>query len=75
MTDPEKLRLNAILKEHLQSYILLGFDLEGNFVRGCDFETELQGMAIAEAVRCERNQNAQAPEVWVRNYKKTEEAE
>ena len=67
MTEEELIRLRTILKEHLQSFCLVGFDLQGKLVRSCDYETQIQGMAIAEAIRSEVNQNTQAQEVWVRN--------
>lgn len=60
-------QLSAILKEHFQAYVLLGFTMEGKAVRYCDYETDVQAHAIGNALRSEANQNCQAPEVWVRN--------
>jgi len=59
--------VGAILKEHFQAYVLIAFDLDGNAVRFCDYETEIQALALAEAVKTELNQRSQAQEVWVRN--------
>ena len=65
--------LSALLKEHYQSFILVAFDLKGNKVRHCDYETDLQGYAIQAALQVELNQHSPAPEVWVRNMVKEDE--
>lgn len=67
ITDEDLELLRRLLKEHLQAFVLIGFDLAGNQVRACEFETKIQGYAIAEAIRSELNCNAQALEVFVRN--------
>jgi len=61
------LKLSGILKEHFQAFVLVGFDLDGKVVRICDYETPVQGHALDSAIRCECNENCQAPEVWIRN--------
>jgi len=68
MTPEEIKRINAILKEHLQDFVLVGHDLEGRRVRCCDYETDVQNDGLSNIIRCELNRNGQAPEVWVRNF-------
>jgi len=72
MTEQELNRLRGILKEHFQSFVFLGFDLEGEKIRMCDWETEVQGYAISSLVKEEDNCNTAAPEVWVRNMEDAE---
>jgi hypothetical protein len=67
VTKDERYLIFNLLKEHFQAFSLVGFDLEGNKVNMADYETPIQGHALAEANRADLNENAQAPEVWVRN--------
>ena len=70
LTDGQKTLIRRLLKEYLQSYVIIGFDLTGKSLRICEFETDIQSCALAEVVRSEYNQNTQAQEVWVRNLEK-----
>jgi len=59
--------VRSMLKENFQSFILVGFNLEGEAVRYCDYETDVQSHAVSNAIRVEVNENCQALEVYVRN--------
>ena len=67
--DPKNVnkQISSMLKEYFQCHVLIGFTLDGEAVRYCDYETEVQGYALDSAIRTELNENAQAPEVWIRN--------
>ena len=62
----------SILKEHFQAFQLVAFDLEGEKVAFSNYETPVQGCALAEAMRSVVNQYTQVPEVWVRNMENEE---
>ena len=70
MNDKEWERLHSILTEHFQSYLIVGFDLDGEKWRVCNHQTDVQAYALAAAMRQEANSNISAPEVWVRNFPK-----
>jgi len=73
MNEADHKRITGMLREHFQAYIVVGFGMDGEKYRYCQYKTSLQAAAIEQAVRSELNQHAPAPEVWVRNMNPEED--